>query len=320
MGRKFSVPYNNLDPEEYLKAIEKYDPYIDHLYFGLPEIGCNYHDFRNFSLKFSDIVEANNNTYEFLKLTHGKYKRFLTINQASPFKNNMDRFNTLFKVLNLIDYNGLEGVIVTDLLFAKHLHEQRPYVELCTSCNSWIWDKRTMDIWSKIGATMFNPPRDALKRPSMLEYFRNTGYKLKYLTNESCMFGCVQQVLHASSVSAGYENSITCFTTTKSDYIKGMYVLPRWLPKLDPYVDIYKLSGRMMKTPFIERTLQVYIDEDDDAYLSEFIIGNNRSKDLKIKAKDIPDKMLTCECRDCDTCKLCDKVMHDHLPNFEIRM
>lgn len=140
MLRKFSVPYNNLDPYTYLEAIEKYDPFIDHLYFGLPELGCNYHDRANFIHNFQYKKDPNICTYEFLKLTRNKYKRFLTINNAASFKSNNDRFHALDVVLHLVDEYGLEGVIITDLLLTKYLHAKRPEVEICTSCNSWLWE------------------------------------------------------------------------------------------------------------------------------------------------------------------------------------
>lgn len=304
--KKFSVPYNNSDPNEYLKAVLEYEPYIDHFYFSLPEIGRSFHDISNNISNFNDLVNLNNNTYEFLKLTQNKYKRFLVINTYQPFSNKLERFSVLFKLLNLIDQYGLEGLITTDILLANFIHTERPLFEICTSCNSWLYDKMSMDVWANAGATLFNPPRDSIKKISSLKYFRKTGYKLKYLINESCVFGCPNKVNHV------FCGTNFCNEFVAENYLKGMYILPRWLSKLDPYVDIYKLSGRNRSNSFIKRTLQIYIENVNDAYLDEFTVGGFKNlQNFKINIKDIPDKLLTCECFDCKNCGICNKLMND---------
>lgn len=316
--RLFSVPYDTtINPSDYLCAISEYKDNIDHIFFGMPSIGANYHN-RNAHARGEipsvKIINENENAKQFLKLSKGKMKRTLAVNNiyipTQPFgKEAYAEFN----IIPILEEYGVEGVILTDFDMAKHIHRCLPKVEICTSCNGFLWTKRQMDLWAEeAGATLFNPPREVLRMPRMLEYFRSTGYRLKYLLNECCMIGCTYCIQHATAVAIGDECPHDCSHGDPANFLRCHYVLPRWLDKLDDYIDVYKISGRMSSLEYITRVLKAYITGEDDIDMLSITNGGKffGAKAPRVIANKIPDKLLTCECAECNkTCFVCDNLM-----------
>lgn len=317
--RLFSIPYDtSINPIDYINAINPYKQSIENLYFGAPSLGNNYHTryLHDADYNYENVLHENDNFKQFLDITKGKYKRTLTFNNVHLNTMGMDkRVFAETNVIPILEKYQIEGIIITDFAMATHIHKIMPKLEICTSCNSFIWTKREMNYWTEeAGATIFNPPRDTIRMPRMLEYFRSTGYKIKYIVNESCVFGCPYRIEHAIDVSVGIKNNNrNCHHNDISNFLRSTFVLPRWLPKLDKFTDIYKISGRMSNLNFIKKTLDAYINLRDDIDIKEIVLGGiyrEQIKDISIKSKDIPDKLLTCECKDCNrTCFLCKDLM-----------
>lgn len=318
--RLFSVPYDtSINPSQYINSIKDYKTNIDHLYFSIPTLGNNYHSryMHDINYEYKKILQENENIKKFLEITKGTFKRILTFNNINSNTMGIDkRVFAETNIIPLLEKYKIEGIIIVDFAIARHIHKIMPKLEICTSCNSFIWTKKEMDCWAEeAGATLFNPPREAIRMPKMLKYFRDTGYKMKYIVNESCMFGCPFKMQHAIDVSFNIiNNTRVCYLGKNSNFLRSTFVLPRWLPKLDKYVDIYKISGRMSNLEFIKTALDSYVNLNDNIDIKKIILGGICSPELKkttIMTKIIPDILLTCECKNCNkTCYICDNIMN----------
>lgn len=314
--RKFSIPYNNRDAELYLQSIEKYSDSIDSIYFGIPGIIDSHVDVVTSSI--DQQLQRQQNTINFLQQSQNKYKRVLTVNPAFCAKSDFDKalyvYNT---IIPFVSEFKIEGIIVSDFTLAKLIHQIIPDVELQTSCNTYQFLIPTMRYWEKhCGIKMFNPPRETLRIPSLLKQIHKAGFKTKYIVNEPCMFGCPQQINHACYIAARADDcEFFCDRKDKdlADILKSNVILPRWLPILDQYVDVYKLSGRARSTKSIVYMLDAYVNLRNDVLLNDIIVHRSSDfyKDIKIPVNIIPDKLLTCQCLDCDNCKLCDDIIAD---------
>ena len=123
----------------------------------------------------------------------------------------------------------------------------------------FIETPREMEMWHDYaGINVFNPPRDFIRRPEKLKEMRATGYKLKYLVNESCMFGCPQNKNHVMAWAVdNCEFMAQCHHNVTSNFFRGVSIVPRWMKQLDPYVDIYKISGRRVPLKFLKKFLKL---------------------------------------------------------------
>lgn len=300
--RMFSVPYNGAPADEYISATTPYMEHIDSVFFGLPSLLDTHPRYKN-------EEESEKNTLEFLSKPI-PCKRYLTLNKAHYQMSDHDmRMLCSGKVFPLIDEYHIEGVIVTDYNAAKFIHQNRPCVEISTSCNSFLYNIRAMRLWQEnCGATIFNPPRDILRSPKLLKEMHDAGFKLKCIVNESCRYGCPQQMTHCFSAgrTAGtffYE----CSKMGETGILKCNWVLPRWLKQLDEYVDVYKIAGRGATLERIASMLDAYINERDDIHLDDFLYGAvYRGEHCNLPTNMIPDKLLACGCMDCGKgCNLC---------------
>ena len=300
--RMFSIPYNGVPADDYISAITPYMEHIDSVFLGLPSLLDTHPRYKN-------KEEAEENTLEFLSRKI-PCKRFLALNKAH-YQRSDEELRTLCKdnAFPLIDKYHIEGVIVTDYSMAKFIHQNRPELEISTSCNSFMYNTRAMRLWQEnCGATIFNPPRDILRTPELLKKMHDEGFKLKCIVNESCRYGCPQQMIHC--FSAGTINKpyyYECGNMTETGILKCNWVLPRWLKQLDEYVDVYKIAGRGATLERIVSMLDAYINERDDIHLDDFLYGAvYRGPHSNLPTNMIPDKLLTCGGMDCGKgCNLC---------------
>ena len=101
-------------------------------------------------------------------------------------------------------------------------------------------------------------------------------------------------------------------------------------------MDIYKISGRNEPGDYAFRTMDAYLEENNDKPLTEVMLSGTVMFTKRIVPEEIlrkitldkvPDKLLTCECKDCARCNLCTKILSDIVPkkywetfNFKIRV
>ena len=188
-----------------------------------------------------------------------------------------------------------------------------------------------MQLWhNEIGTTVFNPPREILRNVEALKELKKTGFKLKCIVNEACYYGCPQNINHAHYIAAqGIGHAYYCDRNEwkLSDILRTNFILPRHLKYYDEYVDIYKLSGRGQSTAMIAKIIDAYVNERDDVTLNDilttrrlFVLERLRNKyNIQLTAKSIPDKLLTCQCLDCDNgCNICDKVIEKILKKANV--
>lgn len=309
--RKFSIPYNGVSAEAYISAVTPYMDYIDSIFLGFPSLLDSHPQYQN--IKIKEAAELNG--LDFLS-KQIPCKRFLTLNRTHYHKSDQELQdfceNTVFP---LIDKYHIEGLIMTDFNMAKFVHKQRPDVDISTSCNTFMNNIRTMHLWhEQCGTTLFNPPRDICRTLDALKKLSAEGFQLKCIVNESCRYGCPQQMIHCfDSVKLNGPYDFECSHISDEEILKCNWILPRWLKYLDPYVAIYKIVGRGASLGRIISMLDAYINERDNIYLDDFLYGGAyRGKHLNLPTKMIPDKLLTCECKNCKHCNLCNHIIQDY--------
>lgn len=326
--RIFSIPYNGSDPSKFISELTKRAGHVHSVFLSIPIVFGSHQDALSpIIYKSNQIVssleEYDFNCREFLRLSKNLgMKRILALNAGCYNQDLVKKYILMESQLYpLITEFSIDGIIVTDFSMATKLHQDLPEVELHTSCNCFQWNLKTMDIWAqKAGVKIFNPPREILRTPKALKEMHDAGFKLKCLINEACLYGCPNTVNHAMYIANGVDHPVECGLGDLTNVFKGNYVLPRWLNKLDEYVDIYKISGRLNPTYYIFRTLDAYLNEDNDMNLFDLVIGgpSKYGKDLglNIPLSAIPDKLLTCQCKDCNkTCFVCSNLMRKFNPD-----
>ena len=307
--RKFSIPYSSrIEPTSYIDLISEYTPYIENIYMGIPELK------NHVSLQHKN-TDTQPYVYDLLDKTLNMYKRIVVYNSISYNMNDVELFNFFDKTINpLIEKYKIDGFVS----LAIKLHRDFPKLELHTSCNSFQWNTRQMKLWETLaGVSIFNPPREAAKTPSMLKEMHSAGFKLKVLLNEACLYGCPFTINHACGVAEGKKTYISCSLNDYSNALRTNLFLPQWLDTIDEYVYCYKLSGRDSSYNTLKNILDAYILQKPMTYIDEISTfgGKNAIRDLKsngvrIKISDIPEKTRYCEAKECNTtCFICSEKM-----------
>lgn len=293
-----------------------------------------------------DLASANmkraqyiRNCFEFLRISKGKIRRICPVN-AMYYKFNSDDElkNFAINLARLANSYQLEGLILSDYRIAVLVHALLPELEIHTSCNAYQWNMRQMEIWQeKCGVTVFNPPREILRAPSKLKEMHKAGYKLKCLINEGCLMGCPNSFCHNLSISLHcYAGMLSCCQNGIADLFRANWILPRWQKYYDEYVDIYKIAGRNSEGDYPFKCMDAYLTENSSLPLAELMISGTMlfashmlpAEVLRgITVDKVPDKLLTCECRECSQCNLCNKILEDLIPkeyrgrfNFKIKV
>lgn len=329
-ARKFTVPYNNNEPEYYLKKV--IDPHlenIDSVYFEVPNILIRNHMSFNITRNVQEFFKSQQYTFKFVQILrdtpkYANIKKYVTLNCASYTQ--LSQYDKYLYVGNymseLVNKYKIDGIICADLEFAAAVKAIFPQLDIQTSCNTYQFLPRAMTLWhNAVGTTTFNPPREVMRDVELLKKIASTGFRLKCLVNEACVFGCPQNINHAHYVAdkgLGHELYCDAYQPRLSDIFRTNFVLPRHLKYYDDYVDLYKLSGRGHKTDRIARIVDAYVNERDDVPLNH-AITSRKSKLLNtleaeynftIPVSAVPDKLLTCMCEKCDNgCEICDKII-----------
>ena len=349
--RMYSIPYNGMNPEWFLKEVEKRIQNVDHVYCELPYNEKEMLSHVRFTFDGKDGAYANTpdanrgriqyirNCYDFLRISKGKVRRICPVNAMYYKFNSDDELNRfVLSLAQLAEHQKLEGMILSDYRIAILLHALMPELELHTSCNSYQWNLRQMAIWQeKCGIKMFNPPREILRMPSKLKEMHDAGFKLKCLINEGCLIGCPNSFYHNMSVSLRcYAGMLSCCQSGVGDIFRANWILPRWQKYFDEYVDVYKISGRNEPGDYAFRTMDAYLAENNDKPLMEVMLSGtvNFAKRAvpeevlrNITLDKVPDKLLTCECKECKKCGLCEGLAKKLIPekyrrhfNFKIKV
>ena len=336
-NRQYSLPYNGTDPEWYIQEVEKRKRNVDHVYCEMPLDKMISHIRAGF-FGADDNVEKYVGRYnyllnckKFLELSKGRFRRICPINAAYYLYKTKDEFLGFVKenYEAIVDY-GIEGVILSDYRMAEALHALLPELEIQTSCNCYQWNLTQMEIWrEKFNVKVFNPPREILRVPTRLKEMHDAGFKLKCLVNEGCLVGCPSSINHGMQAALNCLGTLsTCLQRGVGDVFRGSYILPRWQKHYDKYVDIYKIAGRgtgKLRPNYPFFAFDAYMKERNDIPLTELyaagVVTGLRVRvpeevARKITLDKVPDKLLVCECRNCRSCGLCDKVMKSYVPKM----
>lgn len=315
MTIRFTLPYNNDDPEEFLATFEPYRKDIYSFYFGLPGIFAAHNPFQ---MSFENTCKTCSGTYEFLRLCTGKFQTVLCINTlVYPQEIESLKFTLARELGPLIEVYGLSAVNVASPTLADLIHGLFPALDIQTSCNTYTFINNMYRLWhEKYGSTVFNLPREALRTPWLLDQFRETGFVAKCLVNEGCIYGCPGNIEHACSFvikDVAQRNFCDRPDFKLSDIFKSNFIPPHRLDEFEGKVDIAKIAGRTFETWRILDTFLAYLNRDPEADVTTLLHSRTRkllvNNGISIKAKDWPKKTLTCECKECDTCVICRKAM-----------
>lgn len=311
--RVFSIPYSSLyDPILYLQFVQKYKSSIHSIYFGY----------------FQDHTTQNLNNLTSLKIfleeSYLEVPRVLAINKTF-FNLSSNDIKSLAKdqIIPFLKKYKIESIIIADYFLASTIKQAIPEIIIQVSCNAFLYSSMQYKAWKDLGASIINVPREALRVPELLKSARQTcnelGLKLKALVNEACLIDCPQYISHAClrSLDISDSNSEYYYCTRKEwkyeDLLKTNFILPRHLKSFDKYVDIYKIAGRdYFNLEQLLYVLESYFNESNDCNLFSLITIKSaiRKKFIKqIPIKAIPDKILTCETKDCNSCHICNKVI-----------
>lgn len=333
-NRLYAIPYNGTNVDWFIGETLRRAKHIHHVYCELPfpsvlshmqfmfqgKGGENERSFFERRLAFLDSCSM------FLMKSKGKFKRICPINAMYYKFDTDDEFYKFgFEVVNLVGKYSLDGLILTDFRLARFVRGQLPDLEIHTSCNAYQWNIRQMQLWKDIvGVEIFNPPREILRVPSKLKEMHEAGFKLKCLVNEACLVGCPNSFNHQMAISLGCLGTMNgCAMSGPGDILRGNFILPRWQKYYDEYVTVYKISGRNVPNAYPFRALDAYLSEENGFPLSELFMSGviytmDRFLPLEVKSKItlniVPDKLLTCECKDCSRCRLCDDMMKKIVP------
>ena len=312
---KFSIPYNNEDPEKFISLFEPYKDHIQSIYFGLPGIFAAHNPFAK---PFPETFQACANTYRFLELAKGKFETVLCINTlAYPTKYDELCFLISREIGPLVEQFGLSAVNLASPTLADVIHGFYPELDIQTSCNTYSFVDNMYYLWNeRFGSTTFNLPREALRTPGLLDSFKKTGFKSKCIVNEGCIYGCPGNVEHA--VSFIMENCAVRLFCDRTDYrlsdiFKSNFIPPHRLGEFDGKLDIVKIAGRTFPSQRILQIFLAYLNRDSDADIESLLHARSRrllkENKIRIRAKEWPKKTLTCECKECRTCQICYKAM-----------
>ena len=349
--RMYSLPFNGTNPEWFLQEVEKRKKNVDHVYCELPFNESEMLSHVRFTFDGKDGATTNTpdsnhrralyirNCYEFLRMSKGRIRRICPVNAMYyKFNNDDDLKNFAVSLARVARHHELEGMILSDYRIAVLLHALMPELELHTSCNAYQWNLRQMSIWQeKCGIKTFNPPREILRTPSKLKEMHDAGFKLNCLINEGCLMGCPNSFYHNMSVSLRcYSGMLSCCQSGVGDIFRGNWILPRWQKYYDEYVDVYKISGRNEPGDYAIRTLDAYLTENNDKPLIDVMLSGTIMFTKRMVPEEIvknitldkvPDKLLTCECKECSKCGLCENLAKKLIPeqywdgfNFKVKV
>lgn len=311
----FTIPYNLSDPEEFLAQFEPYSQHIHSFYLGLPGILPSHNPDRSNAEK---ALRKYSNAFRFLEMTKGRFMTVLCLNTLLvPDELEKVTFSVIRELSPLVEIGGLKAVNVASPTLASIIHQYFPDLDIQTSCNTYTFVTNMYRLWNeRYGSTVFNLPREAMRTPRLLEEFKSLGFVSKCIVNEGCIYGCPGNIEHACSfVTPQFAVKIFCDQKEfrLSDIYKSNFVPPHRLRDFEGKVDIAKIAGRAFPTERIVKIFKAYLDGDEEADLSVLLHSRNTrlltENGLKIKAKDWPKKTLTCECKECGTCNICQKAM-----------
>ena len=313
---KFTLPYNNKNPEDFLRVFLPYREHIHSFYFGLPRIFSSHNPYHE---EINKTIQECANTYRFLELTKEMgFKTILCINTlVYPESLNQTEFVVYRELGPLIEQYGLSAVNIASPTLAQIIKDFFPDLEIQTSCNTFTFLNNMYQIWhEKFGTTVFNLPREALRTPWLMEQFKETGFVSKCIVNEGCIYGCPGNIEHACSFimsNCAHQTFCDRLDYRLSDVFKSNFIPPHRLGEFEGKLDIAKIAGRGWPTENILKTFLAYLNQDPEADILTVLHSRTRrylkESGIQLKAKDWPKKTLTCECKECSTCNICFKAM-----------
>ncbi len=326
--RKFSIPFTwHGEVDEFIDFVKANKAHIDSVYFSLPHI-------LNTNSHFTAIRKSQVNsqhqldyrdlkTLEFVVKSLGVVKRMATINSVSYYAPIEEYEKTIKQlVIPFLQLYKIETVIITHFFVGKWIKEALPEIEIQTSCNDFQFLLPQMEIWKKeLGVEVFNPPRETGRTPGLFTSFKQAGYKLKVMINDACLYGCPYHVAHAAvneihSFEKFHPEGEDCLFGQTENFFRGNWLLPRWLPLIDEYVEVYKIVGRGFPLEDVKKIVTAYINLDDSLPINELLGAtgvNYRFHDKKVPCSRIPDKLLTCQRLECDPCGICTNLTKEFL-------
>ena len=187
---KFSVPYNGEEPKIFLEILEQFKPFIHDIFLSLPDTEDF---FSSYIKKFTNPVYFKK-CKELLKLIQSDnipIKTVVTLNGNYIKMSFEDKEKFVRNAVKQIKKYNIYGAVVSDYPMAELLHKELPDLVLNTSCNVPQYNLNHLHHWREhCGVTIINPTRDSSRNIPLLKQFKDAGFKIKLLLNETCHVRC----------------------------------------------------------------------------------------------------------------------------------
>ena len=88
-------------------------------------------------------------------------------------------------------------------------------------------------------------------------------------------------------------------------------------------MDIYKIAGRNSEGDYPFQCMDAYLTENNDMLLTELMISGTvgfahrmapPEALQRVTLDKVPDKLLTCQCKECGQCNLCERILQALVP------
>jgi len=298
----FSVPYNGYDVDTFLCELNKRIDHINDVYCELPKIqSCKTMSLQ--SLDFLDYEQYSKNCEEFLiKTMNTDLQRYVTLNAINYYKK-YDDYQLMYMIdviCKKIEKYKIQGIIVANQTIASCVKDAFPNIKISISTNANLYTLNETRKWKLIGSDFLTPPRDMNRNINYLKMIKKAGFKIRLMLNEACSMFC-----NNYSMCGKARGKRGCLDP--SHWLQRTYIIPRWLDILDEYVDVYKYAGRFSRTEHIFKSLDCYISRKD-CTLKDLFDQKGTKLFGDFNTSEIPDKLIYCNCEECDTCNVCSSI------------
>jgi collagenase-like PrtC family protease len=317
----FSLPYNQ-EPQ-IIEAFIRYSDLIHSIYLPPdPKIlGSGRSSFlreevlKDGTKKFYRINTAEyNEEIRWIIQTLNEYnvKVFLLIN-ATCDTSKFTAQNNMGKLIKYISsFDGLYGVVVSNLLYGREIKQRLPHVAISASVNTDINSIARALYWKEFCDVDYITITDDLNKELKLikAIKKATGCKIKMIVNQTCMPFCATRFQHQNRTahidkifkSRNYKEEDPFTNFCEMLYKKkkpelafrSNYVTPYNLRYYKGIVDVFKISGRDRSTKHVVKKLLQYAK--GESTFSEF---------AQMDEPPSVFKHITKCSRECYTCSWC---------------
>jgi collagenase-like PrtC family protease len=242
----------------------------------------------------------------------------------------------------MIDAGVVHGIVFTDPYYLQALSDAGPDVaarlEAVPSINHMLDSfDRVASLMDFIASTRFALPRTIILDRSLNRRMealaelasrcreRFPGVKIELLANEGCLDHCPFKLTHDCHISLvnmgaildthAINRELGCMRTLQRSpalLFKSPFIRPEDVNVYEPIVDVLKICGRTLGSPFLTKVLNAYLNRGFAGNLIELMDAMEPAAQwLYVSNEDLPrdfhQRLSTCT-RDCRSCTHCEEL------------